>query len=103
MRSASFTLANVFVDDTELPLMSADLMVVRRPESVDLDWECVAITVPTTPFPLAPVRIVMDDLVSGRQFDGHAVVVRSDAQRHVFRGGGNLIGINASDGLDLSE
>jgi hypothetical protein len=103
MRSASFTLANVFVDDAELPLMSADLMVVRRPESVELDWECIAITIPTTPLPLAPVRIVMDDLASGRQFDGHAVVVRSDEQRHVFRGGGNLVGINSSDGLDPNE
>ncbi len=100
MRSASFTLATVFVDDDELPLMSADLMVVRRAESAELDWECVAITVPTTPLPLAPVHIVMDDLVSGRQFDGNAVVVRSDEQRHVFRGGGHLLGIVESDGLE---
>lgn len=103
MRSASFTLARVFADEMELPLMSADLMVVRRPESESLDWECVAITVPMTPLPLSPVRLVMDDLVSGRQFDGTAVVVRSDQQRHVFRGGGNLIGINSSDGLDPVE
>lgn len=100
MRSASFTLANVFIDDAELPLMSADLIVVRRPESRDLDWECVAITLPIVPLPLTPVRIVMDDLASGRQFDGTAVVVRSDEQRHVFRSGSHLTGLAQSDGLD---
>lgn len=89
----------MWVDDVELRLMSADLVVVRRPETADLDWECVAITLPADPLPLTPVRLVMDDLVSGRQFLGDAVVVRSDEQRHVFRGGGALDGIGPTDGL----
>lgn len=100
MRSISFTIATMSVDDVELPLLSADLIVVRRDESVDLDWECIAMTVPTDPIPLAPVRLAMVDLVSGRRLDGNAVVVRSDEQRHVFRGGGALGGITPDDGLD---
>jgi len=100
VRSASFTIASMWVDDVELRLMNADLVVVRRPETADLDWECIAITVPSEPLPLEPVHLVMDDLLSGRQFHGDAVVVRSDEQRHVFRGGGTLGGIVATDGLE---
>ena len=100
MRTASFTIVTMWVDDTELPLLSADLVVVRRPETVDLDWECIAMTLPTAPLPLAPSRLVMEDLTGGRRFTGTAVVVRSDEQRHVFRGGGELGGISAGDGLD---
>jgi len=87
----------MWVDDNELPLMSADLVVVRREESEQLDWECVAVTVRTTPLPQSPCRLVMDDLFSDRQFHGEALVVRSDEQRHVFRGGGILGGITATD------
>ena len=90
----------MWVDDAELPLMSADLVVVRRVETTDLDWECVAISRPGEPLPLAPVRLVMDDLLSGRRFTGNAVVVRSDDRRHVFRGGGALGGITTDDGLE---
>lgn len=100
MRSASFDLATVLVDDVELTLMTATLMVVRRDETDDLDWECVAISVPSAPLPQAPVRLVMHDLLTGRRFDGDAVVVRSDEQRHVFRGGGVLVGVEPADGLD---
>ena len=90
----------MWVDDTELPLLTADLVVVRRTESTDLDWECVAISRPGPPLPLAPVRLEMDDLLSGRRFTGDAVVVRSDDRRHVFRGGGTIVGITADDGLE---
>ena len=93
----------MWVDDLELQLMSADLVVVRRDETTDLDWECVALTIPGDALPLAPVRLVMDDLFSSRRFLGDAVVVRSDEQRHVFRGGGALNGINADDGLDEKD
>jgi len=100
VRSASFTIASMWVDDVALSLMSADLLVVRRDEMDDLDWECIALTLPSEPLPLSPVHLVMDDLLTGRQFHGDALVVRSDEQRHVFRGGGMLGGIVASDGLD---
>lgn len=97
MQAINFTIATMWVDDNELPLMSADLVVVRRDESEQLDWECVALTLPTTPFAQAPCQLVMDELASGRQFHGVALVVRSDEQRHVFRGGGDLGGISNSE------
>lgn len=103
MRSASFDLSTVLVDDIELTLMSATLMVVRRDESTDLDWECVAISAPSAPLPQEPVHLVMHDLFTGRRFAGDAVVVRSDDQRHVFRGGGALAGIEPADGLDPTD
>ena len=39
-------------------------------------------------------------LEDGRLLTGDAVVVRSDEQRHVFRGAGELEGLTPSDGLD---
>lgn len=100
MQSINFTIATMWVDDAELPLMSADLVVVRRDENERIDWECVAITVPTSPLPQTPCRLVMDDLLTGRQLHGDALVVRSDEQRHVFRGAGDLGGLNESDGME---
>ncbi len=100
MRHARFTLAQVHVDDRELPLMTADLVVVRREETVDLDWELVATSPPTEALPQAPCRLVMSVLEDGRLLRGPAVVVRSDERRHVFRGAGDLEGLRVSDGLD---
>jgi hypothetical protein len=100
VRAVNFSIASMWVDDAELPLMSADLVVVRRAETEQIDWECVAITVPMAPLPQSPCRLVMDDLLTGRQLHGEALVVRSDDQRHVFRGGSALGGLNESDGLE---
>jgi hypothetical protein len=97
--AVNFTLATLEVDEVDLPLMSADLVVVRRDETDQLDWECVAISLPVTPLPQSPCRLVMTDLVDGRVLHGNAIVVRSDEQRHVFRGGGDLTGLRPTDGL----
>lgn len=100
MRHARFTLAQVHVDDVELPLMQADLLVVRREETDALDWELVTTTLPTPSLPQAPCRLVMSVLEDGRVLQGPALVVRSDEQRHVFRGAGELEGLTGTDGLD---
>lgn len=100
MRHARFTLAQLHVDDAELPLMTADLLVVRREESDDLDWEVVSTTLPVTALPQAPCRLVMSVLEDGRLLRGPALVVRSDERRHVFRGAGDLEGLRTTDGLD---
>ena len=99
MRHAHFTLAQVHVDDLELPLMTADLLVVRREETADLDWELVATTLVTAALDQAPCRLVMSVLDDGRLLRGDALVVRSDEQRHVFRGAGELEGLVDADGL----
>src|SRR6478736_2711305 len=51
-----------FTTDIELPLMQADLLVVRREETADLDWELVTTTLPTTSLAQAPCRLVMSVL-----------------------------------------
>lgn len=99
MHSVNLTIATVVVDDIDIPLLSADLVVVRREETEALDWECVAISLPTQPFPQSPCRLVMTELVEGTVLHGHALVVRSDEQRHVFRGAGRLSGLPHSHGL----
>ncbi len=100
MRHARFSLAQVHVDDAELPLLRADLLVVRREEAPDLDWELVATSPPVTAFEPAPCRLTMAVLEDGRLLRGDALVVRSDEQRHVFRGAGDLDGLTSADGLD---
>ena len=84
----------------EVPLLSADLVVVRRPETDRLDWECVAFTLLMDPFPQEPVFLEMVDVVESRTLSGDALVVRSDQNRHVFRGGGDLSGLMPEDGLE---
>jgi hypothetical protein len=100
VRHARFTLAQVHVDEVELPLMQADLLVVRREETEALDWELVATTLATSALEQAPCRLVMAVLEDGRVLRGDALVVRSDEQRHVFRGAGELAGLVGDDGLD---
>jgi len=86
-----------------VPLLSADLVVVRRPETDRLDWECVAFTLLMDPFPQEPVFLEMVDVVESRTLSGDALVVRSDQNRHVFRGGGDLSGLMPEDGLEPNQ
>ena len=87
----------------DVPLLSADLVVVRRPETDRLDWECVAFTLLMDPFPQEPVFLEMIDVVESRTLSGNALVVRSDQNRHVFRGGGDLSGLMPEDGLEPNQ
>ena len=87
----------------EVPLLSADLVVVRRPETDRIDWECVAFTLLMDPFPQEPVFLEMVDVVESRTLSGDALVVRSDQNRHVFRGGGDLSGLTVEDDLGPIE
>lgn len=100
MRHASFTLATLEVDDEPMRLLTASLMVVRRPDVAALDWEVVATTLPGAVLDQRPVHLIMGELLAGRVFRGDAFVVRSDEQRHVFRGGGQLTGLVPTDDLE---
>jgi hypothetical protein len=103
MKSINVTLESMTVNGEEVPLLSADLVVVRRPESDRIDWECVAFTLLMDPFPQEPVFLEMVDVVESRTLSGDALVVRSDQNRHVFRGGGDLNGLTADDGLESDQ
>jgi len=100
MQSINVTLESMTVNGEDVPLLSADLVVVRRPETDRLDWECVAFTLLMDPFPQEPCFLEMVDVVESRTLSGHALVVRSDHNRHVFRGGGELSGLMPEDGLE---
>jgi len=103
MKSVNVTLESMTVNGEEVPLLSADLVVVRRPETDRLDWECVAFTLLMDPFPQEPVFLEMVDVVESRTLSGDALVVRSDQNRHVFRGGGDLSGLMPEDGLEPNQ
>jgi hypothetical protein len=103
MKSINVTLESMTVNGEEVPLLSADLVVVRRPETDHLDWECVAFTLLMDPFPQEPVFLEMVDVVESRTLSGDALVVRSDQNRHVFRGGGDLSGLMPEDGLESNQ
>ena len=103
MKSINVTLESMTVNGEEVPLLSADLVVVRRPEPDRLDWECVAFTLLMDPFPQEPVFLEMVDVVESRTLSGDALVVRSDQNRHVFRGGGDLSGLMPEDGLEPNQ
>ena len=103
MKSINVTLESMTVNGEEVPLLSADLVVVRRPETDRIDWECVAFTLLMDPFPQEPVFLEMVDVVESRTLSGDALVVRSDQNRHVFRGGGDLSGLMPEDGLKPSQ
>jgi len=103
MKSINVTLESMTVNGEEVPLLSADLVVVRRPETDRIDWECVAFTLLMDPFPQEPVFLEMVDVVESRTLSGDALVVRSDQNRHVFRGGGDLSGLMPEDGLEPNQ
>ena len=103
MKSINVTLESMTVNGEEVPLLSADLVVVRRPETDRIDWECVAFTLLMEPFPQEPVFLEMVDVVESRTLSGDALVVRSDQNRHVFRGGGDLSGLMPEDGLGPNQ
>lgn len=100
MKSINVTLEAMTVNGEDVPLLSADLVVVRRTETDRLDWECIAFTLLVDPFPQEPCFLEMVDVVESRTLSGPALVVRSDHNRHVFRGGGELSGLTTEDGLE---
>jgi len=100
MKSINVTLESMTVNGEDVPLLSADLVVVRRTETDRLDWECIAFTLLVDPFPQEPCFLEMVDVVESRTLSGPALVVRSDHNRHVFRGGGELSGLTTEDGLE---
>lgn len=89
-----------FVDDLtasgiEFPALGGTLLVVRREENPNLDWELVLQTREQISVDHAPYDLLM----SGPEgsFSGPAILVRSDDTSHVFRGAGDLGGFAEED------
>ena len=72
-----------------------DLIVAKRDESPDIDWELVFQTVEPTTVEQAPYRLLMDGPEG--ELSAAAVLVRSDGKAHVFRGAGDLQGFSVDD------
>lgn len=90
----------IFVDgliasDRDFPSLGGNLLVVRRQESPNLDWELVIQTREQIHVEQAPYQLLM----SGPEgnFTGSAILVRSDGRSHVFRGVGDLGGFADED------
>lgn len=90
----------IFVDGLvasgrDFPSLGGNLLVVRRAESPDLDWELVIQTQELFQVEQAPYQLLM----SGPEgnFTGSAILVRSDGRSHVFRGAGDLGGFAEED------
>lgn len=105
MLHATFTLARLAIGDRELPLVHADVVVVARAESSQLDWEIVARTVavedvaPTT-HDLRLRAITGTDALGALEMtdlSGTAFLVRAVEESLVFRGAGALGGFDIGD------
>ncbi len=95
MKHRRFFVEQLAASGRDLPLVGGDLLVVRRPESPDLDWELVAKSRGREHIDLSPY----DLMISGPEgtFTGPAILVRSDGVAHVFRGAGDLGGFDEAD------
>lgn len=100
LTSAIMQHRRIFVDGLvasgrDFPALGGNLLVVRRPENPDLDWELVIQTQQRVTVEQAPYQLLM----SGPEghFTGSAILVRSDGRSHVFRGAGDLGGFAEED------
>ncbi len=97
MQHRRFFVDAVTASGQVFPPVGGNLLVVRRPESPNLDWELVVQTRETHLMQQAPYDLLM--VGPGGSFSGSAILVRSDGHAHVFRGAGDLGGF-AEDQFD---
>ena len=95
MQHRQYYVEHLSVSGRDLPLVGGDLMVVRRPESPNLDWELIVRSTDDDQLDHAPYQL----MISGPEgsFTGPAILVRSDGKAHVFRGAGDLGGFDEGD------
>ena len=90
MRHRRFYIQSLTVSGRVAPEVGGDLVVARRDETPDLDWELIYRSARRWPLAQAPYDLEMEG-PEGR-FEGPAILVRSDGRSHVFRGVGDLDG-----------
>ena len=96
MRHVRFDVATLAVEQVDVPLKAAYLLVAEQVGSDDLQWECVAYGLASAPIARGRYRVDIATL-EGRQLAGDAVLVRSIEGAHVLRGDGRLDGVTAAD------
>lgn len=95
MEHRRFFVEGLVASGIEFPSLGGHLLVVRREESPNLDWELILQTREKIKVDQAPYNLLM----SGPEgsFSGPAILVRSDDTSHVFRGAGELGGFAEED------
>ncbi len=89
------TISNLVAIGRVIDGKGGDLIVARRSESPDLDWELVFRTKVRVAIEQSPYSLEMDGPEGA--MSGSAVLVRSDGISHVFRGSGDLVGFDEAE------
>ena len=96
MRHARFDVASLSLEDIEVVLKAAYLLVAENDHGDHLQWECVAYAADPAPLAQAEYRVVITT-VDGRRLAGDAMLVRSVDGAHVLRGTGALDGVSDAE------
>ena len=95
MQHRRYYISELTISGRLLDGRGGDLIVAKRDESPDIDWELVFQTRGRAEIEPSPYRILMDGPEG--ELAGSAVLVRSDGRSHVFRGVGDLVGFSLDD------
>ena len=102
MRHVQLVIHRLVVDDVEIPVRLATVVVVQRDESAQLDWEVVAESTEPIGLDLHRAHLQMtvitgadaDAVLAFAEVEGPAAVVRFVGTTVVFRGDGDLEGFD---------
>lgn len=96
VRHARFDVAHLSVEEVDLPLKAAYLLVADTDDAVDPQWELLAYALDGAPLRQRTYRIDLTTL-DGRALGGDAFLVRSVDGVHVLRGAGPLEGVDPTE------
>lgn len=96
MKHKKFRLTGVRLNGVRVDVRYGDLLVAKSTSSEQLDWEVVLSTTDLLRLASAPYDVHMET-PGDRELFGPGLLVRSDGQSHVLRGGGPLDGFHESD------
>jgi hypothetical protein len=95
VRHKRFPIDTFVVAGRTISLRYCDLLVASSEGNDDADWECLAAS--NDEVQLAPAPYALELRSGHRDFNGEAILVRSDGLAHVFRGIGPLRGMTEGD------
>lgn len=96
MRHKRFRFSHFRLNGVPVEVRYGDLLVAQDEAAVAVDWEVVVTT--SDELRLDPASYDVHVETAGhRQLWGPGLLVRSDGRAHVFRGGGELAGIDADE------
>lgn len=96
MRSLRIDVARLTVDGDDLPLAYGDVLVVDKEGAQGLEWEIQVVTQGDHELRPAAVDVELV-LLDGRRAAGNAFLVRTRDRMAVFRGIGDLAGVDGHE------